>query len=365
LRDKHTVNPFPELNYEALAYTIDVIAKKAKGESTSLAENNPELEKLIQGENFGKIYGYFIDKSTPSETNDELLKTTKGRWVKYEKGSDPKTLAESLRGHFTGWCIASEPTAKTYLTNSDFWIYSSHDKNGEPSKPRAGIEIKEGEIAAIHGIAKGQNLDPYIADVLEKKLEEFPDKEKYKKKTADMKLLTEIDNKQKKGEKLTLNELKFLYEIDSKIEGFGLQNDPRIEEIKKQRDNRKDLADIFNCRPKQVALNINELNKTTIVFWGNLICESQIRELPPKLTHIVGALHLAGNTHITELPATLTHIYRYLDIDKSKIKKLPTNLLHIGGNLIISSKNQSQELPTNISDIVKGKIIKVMRHNNE
>ncbi len=336
LRDKHTVNPFPELNHEALAYTIDVITKKAKKENISLAENNPELEKLIKGENFGKIYGYFIDKSTPSETNDELLKTTKGQWIKYEKGSNPKALAESLKGHFTGWCITSEPTAETYLKDSNFYIYYSNDKNGKPNIPRAGIEIKEDEIAAVHGIAKGQNLDPHIADILEEKLEKFPDKEKYKKKTADMKLLTQIDNKLKKGEEPTKDELKFLYEIDNKIEGFGLENDSRIEEIKKSRNPRQDYAAIFHCRPEQVAQTIDEIKETTIVFSGDLelIIMHQLKEFPANLTHITGNLILSAL--IEELPPKLTYIGGILYIKDSQIKKLPAN----------------------IEKIVKGKIIK-------
>lgn len=265
---------------------------------------------------------------------------------------------KTLEGKQTGWCIASEGMAESYLKNSDFWIYYSKDKKGEPSMPRAGIEIKDDKIVAIHGIVKGQNLDPYISVVLEKKLEGFPDKEKYNKKVSDMKLLTKMDSKRNKGEELTKEELRFLYEIDTKIEGFGLQEDPRIEEIRKGRDNRKDLADIFSCRPEQVALNVNKLNKTIIVFWGDLICGNQLKELPPSLTYIIGALHLARNKEIIELPTTLTYIQGFLDIEKSQIKELPPNLTHIGGSLVILNKNQIRELPANINNIVKGRILR-------
>ena len=50
-----------------------------------------------------------------------------------------------------------------------------------------------------------------------------------------MKLLTLIDKKVNNNIDLTVEELKFLYEIDDQIIGFGFKKDPRIEEIKKEK----------------------------------------------------------------------------------------------------------------------------------
>ncbi len=50
-----------------------------------------------------------------------------------------------------------------------------------------------------------------------------------------MKLLTLIDKKVNDNIELNLGELKFLYEIDGQIIGFGYKKDPRIEEIKKEK----------------------------------------------------------------------------------------------------------------------------------
>lgn len=53
------------------------------------------------------------------------------------------------------------------------------------------------------------------------KIEEFRDEGKvYEKKTADMQRLTAIDRKTNAGEQLNAEELKFLYEIDTSIDGF-------------------------------------------------------------------------------------------------------------------------------------------------
>lgn len=49
------------------------------------------------------------------------------------------------------------------------------------------------EIGEVRGVAPDQNLDPFIGKIVDEKLSEFPDGEKYKKRTGDMKRLTEIE----------------------------------------------------------------------------------------------------------------------------------------------------------------------------
>ena len=93
--------------------------------------------------------------------------------------------------------------------------------------------------------------------ILEEKIKEFPDRDKYFKKEHDMKLLTLIDKKVNNNIELTLDELKFLYEVDSKIEGFGYEKDPRINEIKNKRNIKKDCALIFDVK-EEVALSQEE-----------------------------------------------------------------------------------------------------------
>ncbi len=73
-----------------------------------------------------------------------------------------------------------------------------------------------------------------------------------------MKLLTLIDKKVNNNIELTLDELKFLYEVNSKIDCFGYKKDPRIEEIKSKRNGRRDYSLIFNVKEEEVALSHEE-----------------------------------------------------------------------------------------------------------
>lgn len=271
-RRKDTVKPFPDLNREALAYVLDAIEKKYQKKDINLAaleaEEKEEFEKLLQGENFAKLYAWAIDKVTPAST--ERLANTKGKWIKYNQNSDHVPLVESLQGHGTGWCTAGESTAQTQLQGGDFYVYYSEDENGEPTIPRAAIRMQGNQIAEVRGVAADQNLDPHIGDVVKKKMQEFPDGEIYEKKANGMKRLTTIDNKTKQGQELTKDELIFLYEIDAPIQGFGYQKDPRIQEIRDQRDSKADAPVVLDCEPNQIAWSQDQINENTKAYIGPL-----------------------------------------------------------------------------------------------
>ncbi len=281
-RTKETTEVFPDLNREALAYVLDEIQKKYENQNNQkeildlkkqeIEEDNnlsPEEKKqrikdqeefntFLQGENFAKLYSFAINKVTPESR--ERLENITGQWIKYNQNSDHMPLVKSLQGHGTGWCTAGESTAQTQLQNGDFYVYYSNDEKNSPKIPRVAIRMEGDNIAEIRGIAPDQNMDEHIMPVVDEKLKEFGSEgERYKKKSANMKRLTEIENKIKKQEELNKEDLKFLYEMDDKIEGFGYKDDPRIKELRETRKVQKDLSIIFNCEPQQIAISKEEV----------------------------------------------------------------------------------------------------------
>jgi len=285
-RRNDTVAPFPDLNREALAVVIDLIVKKARKENIVMAEGNPELKKLIDSENFGKLYAYAIEKVTPTEKNE--LMETDGEWITYPQGSDHMPLVESLQGHGTGWCTAGEETAKTQLEAGDFYVYYSKDNDGRNTIPRVAIRMEGDNIGEVRGIGPDQNLDPYIGEIADKKLKEFPDGAQYNKRVEDMELLTAIDKKQNAAQDLTVEELRFLYEIDSKIEGFGYNKDPRIQAIIEKRNPKADISLVTGFAPEEIGLSAHEVTKGGIkCYCGNLDlsdCDEINFQLPEIVT---------------------------------------------------------------------------------
>lgn len=271
-RSKGTTKPFPDLNREALAYVLDAINKKYKRQNatpTALeTEAKEQFEKLLQGENFAKLYAWAIEKVTPA--SKEQLIATDGQWIKYPEGSDHIPLVAALQGHGTGWCTAGESTAQIQLAAGDFYVYYSLDADSKPTIPRAAIRMEGSSIREIRGVAAEQNLDPYIAPVVQDKLQEFPDGAQYEKKANDMKALTSIERKIANKLELSSSELKFLYEIDSPIEGFGYQRDPRIKESRNGRNPIEDAPIVFECRPDQIARSKDEIRSDTKAYIGPL-----------------------------------------------------------------------------------------------
>lgn len=254
-RDKTTVYPFPPVEREYIFTTLKLMEDFLKDK-----KSEEDIKQALSTGNFKLLYEYVIKQSFLK--GEHQSNSDDGKWIKYEQGSDYNILRNSLQGYYTGWCTAAgENFAKSQLTGGDFYVYYSLDKNGEAKVPRIAIRMDgKYEIGEIRGIADNQNMEPEMMPILEEKLKEFPDKDKYLKKEHDMKLLTLIDKKVNNNIELTLDELKFLYELNNKIEGFGYEKDPRIEEIKRKRNKRRDYSLIFNVKEEEVALSQEEYN---------------------------------------------------------------------------------------------------------
>ena len=293
-RDKTTVYPFPPVEREAIFSTLKLMEDYIKGKDTE-----EEIRNALGSGNFKTLYEYSMKQIMLK--GERQNNTTEGKWVKYEQGSDYNLLRNSLQGYYTGWCTAAgENFAKDQLANGDFYVYYTIDENNEPKVPRIAIRMDGKDIIGeIRGIADNQNMEPEMMPILNEKLEEFPDKDRYQKKEYDMQYLTSIDRKVQKGIELSVDELRFLYEIDSEIEGFGYRKDPRIKEIKSNRDNYEDLAKIFNCTKDEISDDKNDVlsGKKLVYFYGDLELEELTTAeglvLPEK---IGGYLDLRGLT---------------------------------------------------------------------
>ena len=265
-RSKTTTEPYVELNREVLARVYDTLVKEI-GTNEEISE---EASKALEnGESFKKLYEYYLTNTGYVNRGND----TDGIWVKYDQGSDYKPLWESLQGKNTGWCTAGEETAKNQLSNGDFYVYYTKDNGGEYKEPRIAIRMDgKYNIGEVRGVGEHQNLEGCMTPIAEKKLNEFPNKDKYLKKVNNMKLLTEIEKKVNEAKELTKEELSFLYEIDSKIEGFGYSKDPRIKEIRDKRNNKKDLAFVFNCKEENIGTKLSDFESNNIIcFYGDLL----------------------------------------------------------------------------------------------
>ena len=358
-RSKGTTSPFIDLNREALSLSIDFLLKVLNKEEI----DDKQLEILVQGGSFGKIYSYILTNTL--NKNNNVNKTNEGKWIKYNKGSDCMPLVKSLQGYNTGWCTAGEATAKSQLSQGDFYVYYTYNEKGEAVVPRIAIRMDGNSIGEVRGVAKDQNLESEMEEIAERKLNKFPDKDKYNKKVSDMKKLTAIYKKYKCQEDLRKEDLRFLYEIDEIIEGFGYLKDPRIKEILNKRNLKKDLAFAFGCNEDEIGTSEEDLKRNLWYYYGDLylsgLTTAEGLILPEiingglylmdlstakglKLPKIInGDLNLCSLTTSEGLilPETINGGLYLINLTTAKGLKLPTT---INGNLNLCSLTTAEGL---------------------
>ena len=359
-RKKDTVHAFPTLNAGCLADTIGHIQQHV--DIANLSENDPqridkehalmeelghneETRTLLTTENFVKIYTHYLEQFGGLAW--ENLENIKGYWKKYEHKSDPQELVDSLKGYPLEWCTRNISTAKTQLEGGDFYVYYSQNTDGAAVIPRLAMRMNgTNTIAEVRGIEKDQNIDQYIQPVLDEKLSDFDaEGERYLKKSEDMKRMTDITQRHRAGQSLTSDELRFLYEIDGNIQGFGYNADPRIKEVLQGRDMREDLALLFNCRPDQIATTQDEALSGDCVYYkgdlnlNGLTCAEGLT-LPQS---IGGGLYLNGLTSAEglTLPQSIGGSLSLNGLTSAEGLTLPQS---IGGNLWLSGLTSAEGL---------------------
>jgi hypothetical protein len=340
-RSKSTVAPFPELNREALAQISDQFVKRLKGQGHADDIEDPAVQKLLSEADFGRIYARALKR-----LHDARIRKTEGGtavdgvWVKYDQGSDPEPLVRSLQGKNTGWCTAAKSTAAAQLGNGDFHVFYTRDWRGMANEPRVAIRMEGDQIAEVRGVGTEQNLDAAIAEsnVVDTKLKEFGTQGgHYRKKDSDMKRLTEVVKKSEANHDLSKEDLRFLYEIDTKIEGFGYGRDPRIEELLSQRKLRTDLAHALGIPESKISFTQEEaLRGGSEYHHGNL----SLREID-NLEALRLPLRIGGGLDLStlksakglRLPDTVGGNLRLGGLRSTEGLKLPNT---IGGGLDLS-----------------------------
>jgi hypothetical protein len=282
-RTDSTVAPYPDIYREPLAQIADIYLK-VKEDNKNLRE--PEMREAFS-KKFPALYAELISKSLAASM--ENREEVKGEWKKYQQGQsgDAEQLFESLEGKGTGWCTAGKSTAETQIENGDFYVYYTNDGNGEPTQPRLAIRMEgDNRIGEVRGILPHQGVEPIMQEALDAKLQDFGgEADAYRKKSGDMKMLTALEQKKEQDQPFAKDDLVFLYEINSSIEGFGYQTDPRIAELRQGRNTEEDMLVIFECTKDEIAHVPSQITKDTKAYVGQL--EPGIfQKLPEGLEHV-------------------------------------------------------------------------------
>ncbi len=293
-REIGTVAPFPEIDREALSKVLGALdakyasAERRKSDDELVAEGySPSLLELInRRKGFGDMYGQAMKELDLVLDKDRLLPITAGKWIRFEQGSDPSVLVRALEGKRSNLCIADIGAAGSYLSEGSIDIYFSYDRAGRLFLPRVAVAMAEdkGGVYEVRGTwNKNEDVDPYFSEagILGPYLRGLPGGDSYLKKDADMRRLTAIYNAhfhvdRETGNLIPVNaplnqgDAAFLYEVDSKIQGFGYFRDPRIDEILVERDPGEDAGVALGVAPEELARRVEDVTERTKAYIGPL-----------------------------------------------------------------------------------------------
>ena len=305
-----TVAPFPELNSEALGWVYkrlsdgvdlrdyqlddeakeDLTPEQQKEQQSVLDQKKQQVERLIQGKDFAKLYAY-AQIETAGRLNRESVE---GSWKKYTQNSDFRLLEKDLKGKGTGWCTA-EGSARGQLESGDFYVFYSKGDGTKYTEPRVAIRMEGDKVAEVRGVNPKQEIEPELVDIAQKQYHGLPGGESYDKKASDMKRLTKLVQLQEKGGAFSSKDLRFLYELDSSIESFGYEKDPRIKALRDQRNPKEDAPILFECWPEEIAWKKEDITEKTRAYIGPLF--PGVFKLASDLEHLYTSFPEGKITH--------------------------------------------------------------------
>ncbi len=298
-REKSTTAPFRQIDHEALSMVMGALeAVHHKGDTSPY---HPALLDLIRRhKDFGSMYAEAMRHLDTEAGKDKALEITKGEWRVFKQGSDPHELVNAFADKRAYLCLGNIGDATGYLARGDVHVYFSNNRANQPIWPRAAIAVKpKTGVYELRGTYNAnEDIDPEMAktDIIKDRLATIPNGESFAKRDSDMRKVTtlwekcfRVDKKTKEKYSLhttlTQEELKFLYELNAPIEGFGYQRDPRIAELRQGRNAEEDMLVTFDCAKDQIAHVPSQINENTKAYVGQL--EPGIfQRMPENLEHV-------------------------------------------------------------------------------
>ncbi|HSX35881.1 MAG TPA: hypothetical protein VLH84_03020 [Patescibacteria group bacterium] len=256
-RSKGTFALFPELHRDSLSIVYQAMVEKLGGKKMDMGYE--AMRGLLDRTKFKELYAEA--QNYGFKITDELKAITTGSWTHFPRSNEDgagQALSAVVRAYRTGWCTAGAATAATQLAGGDFYVWRSHNPGTDKEDvPRIAVRMQDCQVAEVRGVNPQQELEPELVDTAIEMIRDLPGGDTYFQKAEDMKRLTAIEKRVAADPDvaLTADDVRFLYELEREIQGFGYTKDPRIVEIRARRAD-KDKPEIIRAMPESIRAQL-------------------------------------------------------------------------------------------------------------
>lgn len=262
-RSSGTTAPYPRVNSEALRAVYEAISQFSAGH----ALEDDKLSSLVQGGNFNRIYSHEMLKHRVIVNTPESAEYVHGQWREYGP-DDAEALMKASDG--TTWCTAGEAHASMYLGREDarFYIFHLSDEAGRTSDSGSvSVRMESGRVAEVSGLAGGgrQYIEEALVPTAFDKVAELPGGDRFIMAQRDKDILMNADRKFAAGEKLSIEELETIYEVERPIE-YTIEDsrvmDQRLHDFRRKVDRHTEqLAEKYGVDAQWMTAQVTDLNR--------------------------------------------------------------------------------------------------------
>lgn len=207
-----------------------------------------------------------------------------GKWVKYNKGSNPVDVLNEVKDNNV-WNLNWEEIDKV-LSDNDILFFIDEDSI------KLMLYVSGLKVNGVFGYGEKARVEDKYLDDLKKELSLFKDNKEYMEKVNNHIQVANVYKKFNNDEELTIDDLKVVYQVNKPLEGFTGALDQKLDEIKENRIIEKDLSEIFDVNEELIVFDNEDITEETEVFVGNLSVDNDNIELIQNIKYVIGYVYL-------------------------------------------------------------------------
>lgn len=274
-----------------------------------------------------------------SNPYENLFETTSGKYYLVRLLNMPHLEEESIYMHH---CVGTSTSYVNRMKRGEVEILSFRDTATNNPLVTIEYDCKKHRLLQVKAVSDriptlADDFAPDLIEALERigdTINDLNEKREVKSKEVEhLKTLLVLKEKMRSKEEFTKDELLFLYEAHTRIQCFdNEQEDPLVNELRSERDRKKDIQIMWDCTPEYVVTDFIHLQEDTQVFCEDtgtrvIICDFREEKNKVKLPQLIElAKNLKESGSSAQPDVSLEGGIVHVDLEPEMLRDISTAL---------------------------------------